>query len=218
MDLTDNVFTRNLELESCKASLTFVQKEIGDVSCVVWDAAIALAKYLDFSNSETKWLSGKKVLELGAGLGCAGLTAACLGANVILSDLEGTLPLLQQNIQINETQWKNFGGSAKAVVLEWGKPCDLEFHPEIVLATDCVYYEESIKPFLDTLETYCNKGASVILSQEERDTPVQILVWETFLTELKSKFQISYIPQSEQHPVYSCSDIHLMRISKRPDS
>lgn len=77
MDSDD--FIRELELESQETTLNFIQKKIGDVNCVVWDAAIVLAKYLDFSSQKKKWLRDKKILELGAGLGCAGLSAACLG-------------------------------------------------------------------------------------------------------------------------------------------
>ena len=79
MDDDKAVFIRELELDSCRTSLTFVQKKVGDVSCVIWDAALVLAKYIDVTSQKSKWLQGKKVLELGAGLGCAGITAACLG-------------------------------------------------------------------------------------------------------------------------------------------
>lgn len=72
-------FTREFELESCKTKLKFVQKNIGDVNCVVWDAALVLAKFLDKKSQNGTWLRGKKILELGAGVGCVGITAACLG-------------------------------------------------------------------------------------------------------------------------------------------
>lgn len=78
MDDNDE-FLRELELENCNQSLKFIQKNVGGVNCVIWDAAIVLAKYLDFTSKDNKWLRDKKVLELGSGLGCAGLTAACLG-------------------------------------------------------------------------------------------------------------------------------------------
>lgn len=79
MDSDKDIFIRDLVLDSCDACLTFLQKKVGDVSCVIWDAALVLAKYLDKTSQKTKWLEGKQVLELGAGLGCAGITAACLG-------------------------------------------------------------------------------------------------------------------------------------------
>jgi predicted nicotinamide N-methyase len=73
-------FTRTFYVNSCSRSLTLCQKEIGDVSCVVWDAALVLAKYLDTKcNKMQDWLRGRSVVELGAGLGCVGLTAACFG-------------------------------------------------------------------------------------------------------------------------------------------
>lgn len=75
-----NEYYRHFELESINATLKFCQYEYGDVSCVVWDAAIVLAKYLETlfkENNET--FVFKKVIELGSGLGCVGLTAACFG-------------------------------------------------------------------------------------------------------------------------------------------
>lgn len=88
MDNDSDVFTREFELDNSNANLTLYQKEIGDVSCVVWDASLVLAKYLDLLCRDDRlgknWLVGKKVLELGAGLGCVGMTAACLGYGYII--------------------------------------------------------------------------------------------------------------------------------------
>lgn len=76
----DEYFVRCYELEARQSKLNFFQRIEGDVSCVVWDASIVLAKYL-----ERKFLdnpghfNNKNVLELGAGVGCVGITAACLG-------------------------------------------------------------------------------------------------------------------------------------------
>jgi predicted nicotinamide N-methyase len=79
MNDEQDIFVRELELESCDVTLKFLQKNVGDVSCVIWDAALVLAKYLDFTSQNSQWLKGKKILELGAGLGCVGLTASSLG-------------------------------------------------------------------------------------------------------------------------------------------
>lgn len=75
-----NDYVREYELENDAGSLYLTQKEIGDVNCVVWDAALVLAKYLEKKCLEDeKFLKGKKVIELGAGLGCVGLVAAFYG-------------------------------------------------------------------------------------------------------------------------------------------
>ncbi|XP_057327356.1 protein N-lysine methyltransferase METTL21D-like [Microplitis mediator] len=219
-----NIFTRNFELESKDNKLTLYQQEIGDVNCVVWDAAIVLAKYLDyitFSNLNNKntttsqWLAGKKILELGAGIGCVGMTAACLGAHVVMTDLESAIPMLKYNISMNENQWKNGIGSVEARVIQWGTKIQFDFSPDIILLADCVYYSESIDPLIKTLEYFCkvNKNTYAILSQEERDTPGQVSVWQQFLERLKKVFKLEYIPRSDQHPVYSSDDIHLIKLT-----
>lgn len=76
-------FVRDIEKnDGCVLKLN--QCYLGDVGCVVWDAAIVLAKYLetkhfyDPSSGVNIW-AGRRVLELGAGTGVAGLMAATLG-------------------------------------------------------------------------------------------------------------------------------------------
>ena len=72
--------TFDREIEGNYGTLIIKQAEVGDVGCVVWDAAIVLAKYLeteDFARRHA--LTGKRVVELGAGTGLVGLVAAVLG-------------------------------------------------------------------------------------------------------------------------------------------
>jgi hypothetical protein len=45
--MEEGVFIRKFEISSCSKFLTLCQKEVGDVSCVIWDAALVLAKYLE---------------------------------------------------------------------------------------------------------------------------------------------------------------------------
>ena len=45
-------------------------------------------------------LAGQRVIEIGAGVGLAGLTAAQLGAQVVLTDLPDVLPGLHCNIEV----------------------------------------------------------------------------------------------------------------------
>lgn len=77
LDLTSSskTFVREIEIFNC--SLNVHQAYIGDVGCVVWDAALVLVKYLE--KSRNKDLNNKKVLELGAGTGIVGLCCSLAG-------------------------------------------------------------------------------------------------------------------------------------------
>lgn len=75
-----DLFPREIDIEVCLKTLKIYQKLEGDVNCVVWDASLVLAKYLEtMCVDNSGFLSGLKVLELGSGLGLVGLTAATLG-------------------------------------------------------------------------------------------------------------------------------------------
>merc|ERR1711912_85667 len=66
---------------------------------LVWPACHAFGAYLC---EHPEIVRGRRVVELGAGTGCAGLVAAALGADeVLLTDLAGTMPLLQRNVSRN---------------------------------------------------------------------------------------------------------------------
>jgi len=76
------MFTRELERSDGRV-LTISQYEVGDVGCVVWDAALVLSFYLDSAafTDETgiSRLLDKSVVELGAGTGVVGIQAAACG-------------------------------------------------------------------------------------------------------------------------------------------
>ena len=67
-------------LECAGKELRIKQLYVGDVGCVVWDAALVLARFLENSRHFGKnfWRE-KTALELGSGTGVVGLAACVLG-------------------------------------------------------------------------------------------------------------------------------------------
>lgn len=75
----EKVFVREFDRKD-QTVLKINQCEIGDVGCVVWDAALVLTSYLDSEHfAEQNCLQKARVVEVGSGTGICGLQAACLG-------------------------------------------------------------------------------------------------------------------------------------------
>ena len=140
-------------------TLTFFQNwnDVG-VAAVVWDAAIVLGRYLEKIAAE---LHGKKVIELGAGTGFAGIVASLLGGNVTITDRKMALNVTRMNVEGN--LGKNH--FIEIEELEWGQNVS-SFSPpfDFVLGADIVYIEETFNDLLKTLQDLCDENSVVLLS------------------------------------------------------
>jgi hypothetical protein len=151
----------------------------------VWDGGLWLARYL---RARPATVQGQQVLELGAGCGWVGLTAATLGAHhVTLTDLPLALPLLRQNIQANRALWQDAG--CRDVVgrcLDWCQPAPLtppQGGWDVVLLADCVWTRNLVAPLLATLAALLVAQPSVhpwtlLLSYQRRGQPAHEAFWQ----------------------------------------
>ncbi|XP_076261903.1 protein N-lysine methyltransferase METTL21D-like isoform X2 [Rhynchophorus ferrugineus] len=171
----------------------------------------------------------QKYEELGAGVGCVGLTAACLGANVILTDLPEIIPLLERNVLLNIEYVKNNKGKTDVIPLPWGTNV-LKEKPDIILLADCIYYIQvymsikkllhihskhfqSIEPLICTLRNACKEDTQIFISQEIRESEKQQECWRYFLESINKYFKIKNIPLEEQDEEFRSSDIVIMQLS-----
>ena len=93
-----------------------------------------LAKYL--VDSEASQVLGRRVIELGAGCGLAGIVAAKLGASeTCITDQAALLGLISHNIKVN---CSNLPG-VRAIDFSWGE-ATTKLHPpyDFVLVADCI--------------------------------------------------------------------------------
>lgn len=56
--------------------------------------------------------------------GIVGISAACLGAHVMLTDTRDVLPQIYENVQANKQLIEEAGGSATVAELDWTDPDD----------------------------------------------------------------------------------------------
>ena len=106
-------------------------------------------------------LEGKRVLELGAGLGLPSLAAAARGADVLATDWStDAVELLRRNAAGN-------GLELRAEVVRWDEPGPLLGHApfDLVLAADVLYDRRNAAPLLELLPTL---GREVLLADPSR--------------------------------------------------
>jgi len=95
----------------------------------ITSASLALARYLYRSGG----LKGQRVLELGAGLGLAGVTAGKLGARVTFSDyVEEALGFTRRNANQNQLEKARFRR------LDWEQTTELERY-DLIIGSEILY-------------------------------------------------------------------------------
>ncbi|XP_041070063.1 protein-lysine methyltransferase METTL21D isoform X1 [Carcharodon carcharias] len=208
-------FVRAVERHS-GAELRIKQCSAGDVGCVVWDAALVLAKYLEtsaFYRDGLHAFTGKTVVELGSGTGVVGLMASVLGAHVTVTDLEELQDLL--NININDNKHL-VTGSIQAKVLKWGESVkDLPPDPDYILVADCIYYEQSLEPLLRTMKELTGNSSCILCCYEERTIGNNPKIEISFFELLQSDFEIEEIPLDRHDEEYRSEDIHILHIKRK---
>jgi predicted nicotinamide N-methyase len=184
----------------------------GDTGRTVWDAAVVLAKYMEKNGAVMR---GKRVLELGAGTGLAGLAAAALGARVDISDLSYCLPNIIQNIQkTNLTEGDGPpGGSdgyATARELDWMRP-NFEQNRDVydyVLGADIVWLEHLVEPLVSVMEEllFINPSAlKIVIAHQTRSASTT----ELFFGRLSDNFDIFPLENPEG---YADTKVHLFEL------
>jgi predicted nicotinamide N-methyase len=135
----------------------------------IWPAAIALTEFII---QHTYYVSGKKVLELAAGLGLPSFAAARFAEDVYTSDCQpGAVELMQQSIAYSG--WKH----VKAGLLHWKKlPANLG--AETLLLSDVNYNPDDFDDLYTMINQFLNDGTTVLLSMPQR------LMAKSFITPL----------------------------------
>ncbi|XP_034624539.1 protein-lysine methyltransferase METTL21D isoform X2 [Trachemys scripta elegans] len=204
-------FVRTLEKRDGSA-LRLQQRGAGGVGCVVWDAALVLAKFLE-RGAPGRALRRRAVLELGAGTGAVGLMAATLGADVTVTDLEELQDLLNINIEKNKHL---VTGSVQAKVLKWGEDVK-EFlpAPDYILMADCIYYEESLGPLLKTLKDLSGPATCIICCYEQRTMGKNPEIERKYFELLQMDFELEKVPLEKHDEEYRSEDIHILNIRRK---
>jgi predicted nicotinamide N-methyase len=125
----------------------------------LWPSSIALAEYI---LKQKNRLNGKKIIELGCGLGLAGITAAIQGAKVLFTDYEeSALEFAQKNYKLNLKK------NPEVHLLDWRHEIQYMKY-DIILAADVIYEKRFFKPLFKTLEGLLSKGGLALITEPKR--------------------------------------------------
>lgn len=133
----------------------------------LWDSALVLSHWMASQAPHHFPLHGKSVLELGAGAGLPGLTAALLGASrVVLTDIGPILPVLVKNVEAN-----GLGDRVEVRELVWGSMDESsgwlgKF--DLVLLSDVFYDTAEVAALARTLEIVCKEDTVIWAASEVR--------------------------------------------------
>lgn len=126
----------------------------------LWASALAMSQYL--VQSKMDW-TGKKVLEIGAGLGLPSIVAGKLGAtDISISDY------LVEAVDFAKKNWaKNNTHAANFITMDWRNP-DIAFAADILLAADIAYEQRMFDALPIAFKTLCKKGGTILLTEPNR--------------------------------------------------
>ncbi len=142
----------------------------------LWEAAIVLSEFV----AGYRFPDGAKVLELGAGLGAPGLTAAARGHDVTLSDYE-ELILDFERVSAAASGLDN----VRFAMLDWLNPPEMEKY-DVILGAEILFRDEFFQPLLTILDNALKPGGAVYLAHDVRRKSLQ-----PFLQMAEKKYTIS---------------------------
>ena len=165
----------DVPIGSTGATLSIAEGTSGGFGARMWPSAKTLVDHI----SAGAWpheLEGKRVLELGCGVGLGGLAAGYVGADVVLTDRdEAVLRRASENLQLNRQLIEREGGSATVAPLTWGHKRRMqevldEHGPfDIILGSDLLYSRASYGDLLTTIAFFSLPHTRTWLACPSRD-------------------------------------------------
>mmetsp|Transcript_8757 Transcript_8757/g.29077 ORF Transcript_8757/g.29077 Transcript_8757/m.29077 type:complete len:638 (-) Transcript_8757:266-2179(-) len=171
-DRFERDYTHQLTAGSRLVGLRLQQRPFSALgfASTVWDSSVVLSKAIErWAARGSAGLAGKVVVELGAGCGLVGLTAAALGAHVTLTDLPENVPLLAANVSANRDAVSPPGKppqTLQARSLDWTAPLptDLAASADLIVGTDLFYHGCPVEDLASTLASLARPDAEAWLA------------------------------------------------------
>lgn len=146
----------------------------------LWDSSFMLAYFL----GKQQAVLGRRVLEIGAGLGVVGVYAALCGHRVTITDInEDALHFARANVLLNDAR------NAEVRKLDWNDPTFAETY-DVIVGSEVVYDRQSYPALVQFLRRTLAPGGIIFLAKNATlSTP-------TFFAELTKYFEFKETTQT----------------------
>jgi predicted nicotinamide N-methyase len=153
----------------------------------LWPTSLQLAEKI----LNTDWPVGATAIELGCGIGLAGLAALAKGMQVTLSDYNP----IAVDLAVENARRCGFS-NACGLVLDWRDPPAQQF--DVILASDVIYDRLLHVPLMNTIERLSHNGTTIWIGDGGRSATEDFfyLALERFEIDL---YDIHDRPQSSLH-------------------
>jgi predicted nicotinamide N-methyase len=133
---------------------------------LLWESSVALARWIERAPT---LVGGKRVLELGAGVGLAGLVARSLGAHVTQTDhMRDALAVCELNAADNGVS------DIRHVVADWQQWAHDDVY-DVIMGAD-ILYETDMQPSLASIfQRNLAPGGYVLLADPQRPQALEFL-------------------------------------------
>ena len=138
--------------------VTFAEDERLPYWAELWPSSVALAQHV----TQHLDLAGRRILELGCGLGLVGVVAALQGARVLCTDYEpDALAFARHNAHRNACRQMRFR------LVDWRRPA-LRRRYDYILASDVIYEARNFGPLVALLQRYLARGGAAVFAEPGR--------------------------------------------------
>jgi predicted nicotinamide N-methyase len=189
----------------------------GTTGLRTWEASLFLSEWV-----LTQDVKGKKILELGAGTGLAGILAAKRGACVTATDgSHEVVASLQKNYELNSVQ-------AETEILWWGEASGLlKERWDYILGADITYDEDVCSSLAETFAAGLRRGGTGFVAATVRnEATVDAFVrecgtfcWDILIAEARN-LHVGNVQGWDRSKVvffsYDRSPMRLLELSMRP--
>jgi predicted nicotinamide N-methyase len=169
----------------------------------LWEASLVLGHVL----ARDPAARGGRLLDLGAGLGLAGLAAGKAGFAVTLSDSEQVISEFQQ-VSIAANQLEN----VTSLVFDLDNVPDIGPF-DVISGAEVLFREEFVEPMLNICQNYLKPGGTIYLAHDVRRRSLSL-----FLRRSESFFTIGSRKQTVSRPGGRATDILVNRLQPLPAS